>query len=223
MREEAEEAKEKEKAMTSKVTVQEIPEVHGGAQSRVVAPEGRNSKRIAGQEPQAIPQERISEQIDGKVPQVILPRRISERIQKQIVDVPEQVAPQTRTSERIQEQTAEVPGLQSIPHKRISKRLVEQNADDSELHDFPQERISKRIEGHIVEGQSTSSSAAIPLDTAEWLGDWGFRTFSPSKKSATSAPQSSANMLSHSSSWTLAPYQEEELRDEVVDWHEEHM
>ena len=65
----------------------------------------------------------------------------------------------------------------------------------------------------------TSSSAAVPLDTAEWLGDRGFRTFSPGQKSATSAPQSSANMLSHSSSWTPAPYQVDELREEYLSRH----
>ena len=180
-------------------------------------------KRIAGQVLQAIPQERISERIGGKVPRVIPPGRISKRIQKQIVDFPGQSTPQKRISERIQEQTVEVPGLQSIPQKRISKRIVEQNVDDSELHDIPQERISERIEGHIVGNLSTSSSAAVPLNTAEWLGDRGFRTFYPGKKSATSTCQSSANMLSHSSSWMPAPYQEEELRHEVGEWHEEYI
>ena len=87
------------------------------------------------------------------------------------------------------------------------------------MHDIPQEGISERIEGHIYEGQSTSSSAAVPLDTAEWLEDRGFRTFSPGKKSATSAPQSSANMLSHSSSWTPAPCQVDELREEYLSRH----
>ena len=158
---EKEEAKEKEKAMTRNVTVQEIPEVQGGVPSRVVTPQGRNSKRIAGQEPQAIPQERISEQIGGKVPRVIPPRRISERIE---------------------EQTVEVPGLQTIPQKRISKRIVEQNVDVSELHDIPQERISERIEGRIGGFLSTSSPAAVPLDTAEWLGDRGFSHFPRAKK-----------------------------------------
>ena len=113
--------------------------------------------------------------------------------------------------------------MQVIPQKRISKRIVEQNVDDSELHDIPQERISERIEGRIGGFLSTSSSAAVPLDTAEWLGDRGFRTFSLGKKSATSTRQSSANMLSHSSSWTPAPYQEEELRLEVDEWSEEYL
>ena len=84
---------------------------------------------------------------------------------------------------------------------------MEQNVDDS-VHDIPQERISERIEGHI---EGTSSSAAVPL-----VGDWGFRTFSPDKKSATSAPQSSANMLSHSSPWTPTHHQVEELRNEYL-------
>ena len=155
-------AKEKEKAMTRKVTVQEIAEVQGAAPSRAVPPQERNSKRIAGQEPQVIPQERTSEQIGGgKVPRVIPPRRISERIQ---------------------EQTVEVPGLQSIPQKRISKRIEEQIVDNSGLHDIPQERISERIEGRIGGNPSTSSSAAAALNSAEWLGDGDFRTFSPHKK-----------------------------------------
>ena len=42
-----------------------------------------------------------------------------------------------------------------------------------------QERISERIEGHI---ESTSRSSAVQLDTAEWLGDRGFRTFYRAKK-----------------------------------------
>ena len=135
------------------------------------------------------------------------PRRISERIHEQSVDVPGQGTPQTRTSKRTQEQTV-IPGLQSIPQKRISKRIVEQNVDDSEPQVVPQERI----EGHI---EGTSSSAAVPLDTAEWLGEKVFHTFSLGKKSVTSAPQSSANKLSHSSSWTPTPYElspEEEAR-----------
>ena len=88
---EKEEAKEKKKAMTRKVTVQEIPEVQGGAPFRV-----------------AIPQERISEQMGGKVPRVIPPRRISERIQKQNVEVPGlQSIPQKRISKRIEEQNVD--------------------------------------------------------------------------------------------------------------------
>ena len=238
--------KEEAKATTRKVTVQEIPDVQGRAPSHAaplqVTPQGRNSKRIAGHEPQAIPQERISEQIGGgKVPRVIPPRRISERIQKPIVDGPVQGTPQTRTSERIQEQTVdvpgqgipqkriseriqeqivEVPGLQSIPQKRISKRIEEQIVDDSGLHDIPQERISERIEGRIGGNPSTSSTAAAPLKSAEWLGDRGFRTFSPDKKSATSTRQSSANMLSHSSSWTPAAYQR---GIEVDEWEDAYL
>ena len=180
-REEAK-AKEKEKAAARKVTVQEILEVQGEAPSRTVPPQKRNSKRIAGQEPQAIPQERISEQIGGgKVPRVIPPRRISERIQKPIVDVPGQDTPQARTSERIHGQIVDVPG-QSFPQKQTSKRIEEQIVDNSGLHDITQERISERIEGRIEGNPSTSSSAAAALNSAEWLGDRGFRTFSPHKK-----------------------------------------
>ena len=217
---EKEKRREKEKAMTRKVTAQEIPEVQGGAPSRMITPQERNSKRIAGQEPQAIPQERISEGIGEKVPRVIPPRRISERIQKQIVDAPEQSTSQMQTSERIQEQTVKVPGMRSIPQKRFTNRIVEQKVDDSVMHDIPQERISERIEGRIGGNPSTSSSAAATLNSAEWLGDRCFRTFSPAEKSATSTRQSSANMLSHSSSWTPAPYQEEELPLEVDEWYE---
>ena len=202
-----EEAKEKEKVMNRKVTVQETPVVQGGAPSRVAIPQGRNSERVG-----------------GKVPRVIPPRRISERIKMQIDDVPGQGSPQTRTSERIQEQTV-FPGLQSIPQKRTSKRIVEQNADVSEPQVIPQKRISKRtaeqnaedsvpqvipqkriseriveqnvdefmqiipqertserIQGHVHEGDSTSSSAAVSLDTAEWLGIGVFALFPRPKK-----------------------------------------
>ena len=221
---EKEEAKEQEKkkAMTRKVTVQAIPEVQGGASSRA-AP---HQERMGG----------------GKVPRVIPPRRISERIHEQIVDVPGLNTPQMHISKRIEEQIVEVPRLhgipqerisehiveqnvddsvpQVIPQKRISERIVEQNADEPGLHGIPQERISERIKGQIGGNPSTSSSAAATLNSAEWLGDRGFRTFSPDQKSATSTRQSSANMLSHSSSWTPAPYQEEELPLEVDEWHE---
>ena len=53
------------------------------------------------------------------------------------------------------------------------------------LHDIPRERISERKEGHI---ESTSSSGAVPLDTAEWLGDRGFRTFFPGHKKCDVSP-----------------------------------
>ena len=84
---------------------------------------------------------------------------------------------------------------------------------------FLRSEFRSEFQEHI---ERTSSSAAVPLDTAEWLGNKGFRTFSPDKKSATSAPQSSANMLSHSSSWTPAPCQGIELL-EVDEWSEEHL
>ena len=83
------------------------------------------------------------------------------------------------------EQNVEVPRLHDIPRKRISKQIVEQNVDDPGLQGIPQARISERIEGHIIEEGSTSSSAAVPLDTAEWLRERGFRTFSQDKKSVT--------------------------------------
>ena len=123
--------------------------------------------------------ERIMEQI-VPLPQDISQERISERIEEQIVPVP-QVLPQERISERTVEQIVPVP--QVIPQERISERIQKQIIDVPVPQVIPQERISERIEGHIVEGKGTSSSAAVPLDTAEWPGnEWGFPTFSRMKK-----------------------------------------
>ena len=222
---EKEEAKEKNKAMTRKVAVQANPEVQGGVSSRAAPPE----ERMGG----------------GKVPRVIPPRRISERIHEQIVVFPGLNTPQKQISKRIEEQIVEVPWLhgisqerisehiveqivddsvpQVIPQKRISKRFVEQNTDEPGLHGIPQERISERIKGRIGGNPSTSSSAAAALNSAKWLGDGGFRTFSPGKKSATTRCESSAALGAHSSSWTPAPYQEEELRHEEEVRHDQYI
>ena len=45
---EKEEAREREKVMNRKVTVQEIPEVQGGAPSRVAIPQERTSEQLGG-------------------------------------------------------------------------------------------------------------------------------------------------------------------------------
>ena len=254
---EKEEAKEQEKkkALTRKVTVQAVPEVHGGASSRAAPlqerlgggkmprvipprriseriheqivdvpglnnPQKQNFKRIEEQivevpRSHGIPQERISEHIeeqnvDDSVPQVIPQKRISKHIVEQNVDdsVP-QVIPQKRISKRNVEQNVDE-FLRLFPQARISKRLVEQNADEPGLHGIPQEQISERIEGRIGGNPSTSSTAAATLNSAKWLGDGDFRTFSSAAKSAKSTRQSSANLVSHSSSWPPAAYQEEE-------------
>ena len=219
-------AKEKEKAATRKVTVQAIPEVQGGAPSRVATPQERNSKRTGGGKvPRVIPPRRISERIHeqsvGGPGQATPQRQISERTAEQIIDVPTlHVIPQEPISERIVEQIVEVPRLHDIPRKRISKRIVEQNVDDPGLHGIPQERISERIEGRIGGNPSTSSTAAATLNPTELLGDGDFCTFSPAAKSAKSTLQSSANMLSHSSSWTPEAYEAEQRKirvDEDVD------
>ena len=155
--------------------------------------------------------ERIEEQIIEVPTLHVIPQEpISERIVEQIVEVPKlHDIPRKPTSKRIVEQNVEVPRLHDIPRKRISKQIVEQNVDDPGLQDIPQER--------------TSSSAAVPLDTAEWLGDRGFRTFSPDKKSAKSTRQSSANMLSHSSPWTPEAYEAEQRKIRVEEWEEEYL
>ena len=112
--------------------------------------------------------------------------RISERIVEQIVPLP-QVLPQERTPERIVEQI--VPAPQVIPQKRISERILEPTID---------------------EGRGTSSSSAVTLDAAECSNDGVFSHFSLRKKSAKIGRESSANLVSHSSSWPPAAYQEEE-------------
>ena len=138
---------------------------------------------------------------------------------EQIVEVPKlHDIPRKPTSKRIVEQNVEVPRLHDIPRKRISKQIVEQNVDDPGLQGIPQERISERIEGRIGGNPSTSSSAAAALNSAKWLGDGVFRTFSPDKKSAKSTRQSSANMLSHSSPWTPEAYEAEQRKIRVEGW-----
>ena len=113
-----------------------------------------------------------------------LQERISKRIHTQTVDVPlPPVIPQERTSERIVEQI--VPAPQVIPQKRASKRIAEQIVDA---------------------GMGTSSSSAATLGAAECPYDRVFRTLPRKKKSATSRPESSANLVSHSTSWPSAAY-----------------
>ena len=91
---------------------------------------------------------------------------------------------------------------------------MKQNVDEF-MQVIPQERFSERMEGHI---EGTSSSAAVPLDTAECAGDRGFRTFSPAQKSATTRPEFSAPLGAQSSSWAPTAYELEHLvREEGED------
>ena len=201
--EEKDEVREKEKAKTR------VTEV------TAAAPE-----RKSGKETRVIPPRRISERIEQQIADVPVQRspqtRTSERIQEQTVVPGLQSIPQKLTSKRIVAQNADVSEPQVIPQKRISKRTVEQNAEDSVPQVIPQKRISERI----VEQNVDDSVQIIPQERtleriqAPHMSSWtlrsgwgiGFSHFSPSKKSATSTPQSSANLLSHSSSWPPAPY-----------------
>ena len=130
--------------------------------------------------------------------------RISERIQEQIVDALEsQGIPQKRISKRIVDQIVPLP--QDIPQERTSERIVEQIVPAPQV--IPQKRTSKRIAEQVVDaGMGTSSSSAAALGAAECPNDGVFRTFPRKKKSATSGPESSANLVSHSSSWPSAAY-----------------
>ena len=147
------------------------------------------------------------------VPQVIPPGRISKRIVEQIAEdsVP-QVIPQKRISKRIVEQNVNE-FVQVIPQERISERIVEQNVNEF-VQVIPQERISERIEGRIGGNPSTLSSAAAALNSAKWLGDGDFRTFSLGKKSATTRCESSPGLGAHPSSWTSEAYAEPMAFDE---------
>ena len=164
--------------------------------------------------PQAQTSERIQEQTAVPGLQSIPQKRTSKRIVEWNVDVSElQVIPQKRIPKRIVEQIADDSVQQVIPQKRISERIVKQNVDEF-MQVIPQEQNSERIQGHVYEGGSTSSSAAVQLDTAEWLGDRGFRTFSPAQKSATNRPESSAALGAEPSSWPPAAYAESMAFDE---------
>ena len=79
------------------------------------------------------------------------------------------------------------PVPQIIPLKRISERIVKQNVDEF-MQVIPQERISERIQGHVHDGESTSSSAAVPLDTADVLGIGVFALFPRPKKVRRTGP-----------------------------------
>ena len=139
--------------------------------------------------------------------------RNSERIVEQIVPVPQDIS-QERISERTEEQI--VPLLQVLPQERISERTVEQIVPVPQV--LPQERISERIEGHIVEGKGTSSSAAVPLDTAEWPGERGFSHFFPDEKSAKSGRQLTAKMQSHCHPSTGPAYEIEHVQIGNLRW-----
>ena len=164
-------------------------------------------ERMGGKEPRVIPPRRISERIEQQIADVSVQgtpqTRTSERIQEQTVVPGLQSIPQKRTSKRIVEQNADVSEPQVIPQKRISKRTVEQNADDSVPQVIPQKRISERIvkqnvddsvqivpqertseqiQGHGTREAALQAPQLFQLDTAEWLGDRGFRTFPRPKK-----------------------------------------
>ena len=66
----------------------------------------------------------------------------------------------------------------------------------------------------------TSSSSAAALGAAECPNDGVFRTFPRKKKSATSGRESSANLVSHSSSWPPAAYEVEEPAYEYFDYED---
>ena len=70
-------------------------------------------------------------------------------------------------------------------------------------------------QGRIQEplGRGTSSSAAVPLDTAESPDDEVFRT-SQKRKSARSMRRSTAGVIGQSRSWTPAAYELEESSSE---------
>ena len=79
---------------------------------------------------------------------------------------------------------------------------------------FLRSKIRSEFRGTSYEGGSTSSSAAVRLDTAECAGDRGFRTFSPAQKSATNRPESSAALGAEPSSLPPAAYAESMAFDE---------
>ena len=211
------------------MTAQGIPELQaardpggtgGRPQLQVIAQEIPEVQREVP--PRVDPQKRVQQRtavhfVDVPVPQVTPQVRFSKRIEEHIVDVPvPQGIPQEPISERIRGQIVDVPGLRGVPQERISKRIQKQIVDVPGLHGITQERISERIQEPIVDvpvpaGRSTSSSAAVPLDTAECAGDKGFRTFSSNETSAKSRRQSTAKMQSHCQPSTRAAYDVEHI------------
>ena len=161
-------------------------------------------------------QQRTVQVEDDPVPHVPL-ERISERTQEQIGDPWEsQTIPQKRTSKRIVEQTVDVP-LLTIPQKRTSKRILEQTVDVP-LQSIPQERISERIEEQIIDDPGparggTLHAAAAASAAAECPDDGVFRTFPRKGKSATTRCESSANLVSHSSSSSHTAHEYEYFDD----------
>ena len=139
---------------------------------------------------------------------------------------PPRVVPQKRVQQHTALHFVDVPVPQVIPQERFSERIQGQIVDVPVPQVIPQERFSERIEGQIVDvvpcmeqipGRGNSSSAAVPLDTAEWAGDRGFRTFSPEEKSAKSRRQSTA-MLSHCQPSTGAADEVEFMKYSDVLW-----
>ena len=167
------------------------------------------------QVPRRVPR-RVQQQRTVRFEDVPLPQvsqgRISERIQEQIVDALEsQGIPQKRISERIVEQIVPVP--QVLPQELISERIHTQTVDVPLPQVIHQERILERIVEQIVDAEmGTPRAAAAASAVAACPGDGVFRTFPRKKKSATSRPESTANLQSHSSSWTPAAYEVEEYK-----------
>ena len=194
---------------------------------------------VSGQStPQKRTSERIAEQtVESPVARSIPQKRISERIEEQIIEVPTlHGIPPSRISQRIEEQTVNVRRAKGIPQERISEPIEEQIIE-GKAQIIPQERISKRIRRQTVDVPvpctpaptrgGNSSSAAAPLNSAEWLGNRGFRTFSPEEKSATTMCESSAALGAHPSSRTPAAYElenaaPEEEEEDPTWWIDEH-
>ena len=122
----------------------------------------------------------------------VLRQRVQQRTVEQVVDLRVPPAPTGLVEQMVD---VPVPGRSSSV---VSERIAEQ------VMDVTVSRGAHLRRAHVQ--QSTSSSAAA-LDASQGRKQGVFRTFSPGRKSAKVARQSTPELVRHPSSWTPAAYE----------------
>ena len=175
------------------VALQETPEVQAFSSAAMVVQE----QVIAQPLPEArVPRQRVHQ----RTVEQVADSRVSPApcgLVEQMVDVPVPGRSSSVALERNVERLVDVP-VRSRISSVVSERIVEQ------VMDVPVSRCAPPRRTHVQ--QNTGSSAAA-LDASQGRKQGVFRTFSPGRKSAKVARQSTPELVRHPSSWTPAAYE----------------
>ena len=174
--------------------VQEIPVVQASSSAAMVVQE----QVIVLPLPDArVPRQRVQQRtVEQVADSRVLPAPCG--IVEQLEDVPEPGRSSSVASERNVERVVDVP-VHSRVSSVVSESIVEQ------VMDVPFSRSSPSRRAH---SQQFSSSSAAALDASPGPKHGVFRTFSPGRKSAKVARQSTPELVRRPSSWTSARYEE---------------